>query len=365
MSTAPFAAKLWKPPAYKAGFTVVKFRFVPAHEAGLAGTMLDLRVVRLRGRTVSCRGEVRHAFRDDLIDRLRNDAVLKERFSEIDDVVDDHVGLEPGAVVRCRRVARECADVVGEAQLPGVRRREAEFRLRREIVHDLQHRAAFVGPRREVLENDHRLGVTRRIAHAREIASRDVECRAVRRRVGVVAVGHHAHRDPRAIDTRGKLVHTMLHDALAVGGADVGLHRARWHDREHTLGARNRSRAVRPEHTLRRGPGHKTDPKRRLRRPLSAAANRVSATRLASHRAKCERVRGWHRRIAPARSPSPRSLRCAKRARAAAGGATSCFRPSPRFAVSSAAHAAAGASATPNAIDSASRASFAALARPF
>ena len=200
---------------------------------------LNLRVVCLRCRTVTGRGEVRHAFCDDLIDCLRNDTVLEERFIEIDDVVDDHVGLEARAVVRCRRITRECANVVCEAQFPGVRRREAEFRLRREVVHDLQHRSAFVSPRREVLENDHRLGVTRRIARTREIAARDVECRAVRRDVGVIAVGHHAHRDPRAIDARRQFVHTVLYNALAVGGADVGDHRARGHNRKHTLGARN------------------------------------------------------------------------------------------------------------------------------
>src|SRR5688572_28777347 len=39
MSTAPFPAKLWKPPAYKAAGTFVKFRFVPAQEAEVPGTI--------------------------------------------------------------------------------------------------------------------------------------------------------------------------------------------------------------------------------------------------------------------------------------------------------------------------------------
>ena len=65
-----------------------------------------------------------------------------------------------------------------------------------------------------------------------------------------------------------------------------------------------------------------------------------------------------------ATSSSPLVAALRADARAAAGGATSCFRPSPSLAVSSAANAVAGANAAPKAIDSASRASTAPRVRP-
>ena len=142
----------------------------------LPGTMRDLRVVGLRRRAIAGRGEVRHAFRGDLIDRLRNDAVLEERFGQIDDVVDDHVRLEARHGVRRVREAGECANVVCEAEFAAVRRRESEARFRRDVVNDLQHGAAFVGAAGKSCENDDRLGVAERIARTGEIAAS--RCRA-------------------------------------------------------------------------------------------------------------------------------------------------------------------------------------------
>ena len=140
----------------------------------------------------------------------------------------------------------ERADVVGEVQLAAVRRGEAEAGFRRHVVHDLQHRAAFVCAGRLVFEKDDGLGVAVRIARARQVAAGDVERCAVRRRVRVIAVRHHADGDARAIDACRQLVHAMLDDALAGRRADVRYHRRRRHDGEHAfLGGQAPERARR------------------------------------------------------------------------------------------------------------------------
>ncbi len=101
ISTSLPPAKSWKPPAYNAGSTVLKSRLVPAHEDGIARHDSRLGVVRLSRGTIAGGREIRHALRRHFVHCLRDDAVLEERFGQIDDVVDDDIRLEARHRVRC------------------------------------------------------------------------------------------------------------------------------------------------------------------------------------------------------------------------------------------------------------------------
>ncbi len=186
-------------------------------------------IVGLPARAVARRGEVRDAGRRHVVHRLRDDAVLEHRLGRVDHVVDDDVGLEAGIGVRRVGEAAERADVVREVDLAAVRGGKAEPRLRRDVVHDLQHRAAFVGVDAEValLEDGDGRRVAERIAGARQVAREDVVRRVRPRAVRVVAVGHHADRDATTVDARGQPVDAMQRPAGRLRGADVGVHRAR------------------------------------------------------------------------------------------------------------------------------------------
>ena len=64
-------------------------------------------------------------------------------------------------------------------------------------------------------------------------------CRTVRRGVGVIAVGHHADGDAGAIDAQGSLsTRCCTTPWLSVAPTLVD-HRARRHDGEHALAARD------------------------------------------------------------------------------------------------------------------------------
>ncbi len=136
---------------------------------------------------VAGRGEVERSRCGHGVDGLRDDAVLEDRLVEVEDVVDDDV-----AVVR--RVA-ERLDVRREARFADVRRREEELRVGRDVVDDLEHRAALVRPAGEVLHDGHGREVPERIARSGQVAARDVRGRAAER---VERVGEDADPDAGA-----------------------------------------------------------------------------------------------------------------------------------------------------------------------
>jgi hypothetical protein len=154
---------------------------------------------------VAGRDHVVHAAPDQFVDLVRHDAVAQERRAEIVGVVDDHAAAAAREVFAHLHAGGLAADE---------RRAEAQGRARRDVVHDLQHRAALVGRRRRSFEHDvDRRGAAGRVARTRQVAGGDV-ARGVGGRLlggearGVVAVGHRAD----------------LHAATV--GAERGAHRA-------------------------------------------------------------------------------------------------------------------------------------------
>ena len=193
-------------------------------------------IVGLRARTVASRRKVRDAGCGHVVHGLRDDAVLEHRLGRVDHVVDDDVRLE--ACLRIRRIgeAAERADVVREVDFAAVRGREAEPRLRRDVVQDLQDRAAFVGVAGvALLQHGDRRCVAARVARTRKVPGGDVVGSRGDRSLHVVAVRHRADRDAAAVDAGRKLVDAMQEPAGGLRGARVRVHRARRYDRANAL----------------------------------------------------------------------------------------------------------------------------------
>ena len=155
-----------------------------------ARTMRPGRLIGVAG-IVGGRRNVGDALCLDSLDGLRDDTVLEHRLVEVTHVVADHFAAG----------GRECENAVGEILLADVGGVERETRARRDLVHDLHHRAALVAAaRREVLQNLDVGGGGQRAAGL-------VRCRAA---LVVEAVGDHADLDAGAVDAQAALVQRLL-----------------------------------------------------------------------------------------------------------------------------------------------------------
>jgi hypothetical protein len=76
---------------------------------------------------------------------LREQTVGVHGLGQIDDVVDDHVGV--GGIAQRK-------DVVRETHLAEDRSRERQLRIGRHVVHQLQHRPPFVLVTRGIRQHD-------------------------------------------------------------------------------------------------------------------------------------------------------------------------------------------------------------------
>ncbi len=72
--------------------------------------------------------------------------------------------LNPATVLGAFGKPASARMLFGEIDLAAVRRGEPEARLRRHVVNDLQHGAAFVRAARRVLEDHDGLGISERVA---------------------------------------------------------------------------------------------------------------------------------------------------------------------------------------------------------
>ena len=110
-------------------------------------------------------GKVGHTLRPHGIDGLRDDSVLEERFVKVAHVVANDGG--PGVGER--------TDAGGEVRFAVVRRAERERCAGGDVVHDLQHRTAFVGERQLLrLTVIQAVGVFENVDVRRKIAGRNV-----------------------------------------------------------------------------------------------------------------------------------------------------------------------------------------------
>src|SRR5260370_32863337 len=94
---------------------------------------------------ISRRRKVKRPARGHSVDGPRDDSVLKGRFIEIADVVNDNVAA----------VAVEVEDVLGEAGLADKGGGEVERRSRGKIVNDFEHGCAFAAPGHAALSRQH------------------------------------------------------------------------------------------------------------------------------------------------------------------------------------------------------------------
>ncbi len=82
---------------------------------------------------------------DDLIDRLSNQAVLKHRLPQVDDIIDDDIGSE-GCQIQ---------DPIGKAGDSPKCRGEGQVCPWRDVRDQLGHCSAFIGAKREFLQYRH------------------------------------------------------------------------------------------------------------------------------------------------------------------------------------------------------------------
>ena len=185
-----------------------------------------------------------------VLDGLSDHAVGEKRFVGKADVVHDHVAISHLA---------QLANALGKRRLRGARGVKGERAVGRDVVDDLQHRAAFIRVvvgGIAVLHDIHRRGVFGAIGEAGEIVAQHIR-RGVRSRE-IVAVREHADGDARAGDVAA-LHHIHFHrrQALARLRARAPPRTMHEHDGLHAGQLRHRrglpDREVRAHDAMRRG----------------------------------------------------------------------------------------------------------------
>ena len=84
---------------------------------------------------VSSRREINSASSRYRVDRARNDRVLKRQLTAETDIVNHHIALV--SAVKIQNILRECGFAVA-------RRSKVQFRARRNVIDDLQHREPLI-----------------------------------------------------------------------------------------------------------------------------------------------------------------------------------------------------------------------------
>src|SRR5215472_3542626 len=128
------------PPGSELSWNVAKNEIAGKVRAGRAiADWIESRAV-IATVVVAGGGEIGDPVGLDLVDRQSDDAVGEERLLRVADVIVNHVGFALALGVS------ELQDVGGKLHLTREGGGEAELRVRRDVVNDLQKRPAFISP---------------------------------------------------------------------------------------------------------------------------------------------------------------------------------------------------------------------------